>query len=83
MSTTIKGAVVRRSIQYLSTFAFLLISWVCCPLVFAQDSLLLEEVIVTAQKREQSSQDVGIAISAFSSQQLTFSYSHTSIFHNP
>ena len=31
---------------------------------------LLEEVVVTAQKREQSIQDVGIAITAFSAQQL-------------
>src|SRR5690349_3558381 len=31
---------------------------------------VLEEVIVTAQKREQSIQDVGIAITAFSSTQL-------------
>lgn len=31
---------------------------------------LLEEVIVTAQKREESLQDVGIAISAFSGEQL-------------
>ena len=31
----------------------------------------LEEIIVTAQKREQSLQDVSIAISAFDSSQLT------------
>ena len=31
----------------------------------------LEEIIVTAQKREQSLQDVSIAISAFDSAQLT------------
>ena len=36
--------------------------------VFAET--ILEEVIVTAQKREQSIQDVGIAISAFSGYQL-------------
>ena len=33
-------------------------------------SLLLEEVVVTAQKREQSKQDVGIAITSFSGEQL-------------
>lgn len=33
-------------------------------------SLLLEEVVVTANKREQSLQDVGIAITAFSGDQL-------------
>ena len=37
--------------------------------VFAQSGLL-EEIIVTAQKREQSLQDVGIAITAFSGAQL-------------
>ena len=37
--------------------------------VFSQSGLL-EEVIVTAQKREQSIQDVGIAITAFSGDQL-------------
>ena len=31
---------------------------------------LLAEVIVTAQKREQNIQDVGIAISAFSGEQM-------------
>ena len=37
----------------------------------AQDSdFILEEVIVTAQKREQSLQDVPIAVSAFSGQQI-------------
>ena len=38
--------------------------------VFAQGGVL-EEVIVTAQKREQSIQDVGIAITAFSGDQLS------------
>ena len=38
-------------------------------LVWAQGSAL-EEVIVTAQKREESIQDVGIAITAFSGEQL-------------
>ena len=32
---------------------------------FAQSDFLLEEVVVTAQKREQSAQDVGIAVTAF------------------
>ena len=36
----------------------------------AQGSGILEEVLVTAQKREQSIQDVGIAITAFSGDQL-------------
>lgn len=36
----------------------------------AQESVILEEIVVTAQKREQSQQDVGIAITAFSGDQL-------------
>ena len=36
----------------------------------AQSSGLLEEVIVTAQKREQSIQDVGIAITSWSGDQI-------------
>ena len=41
-------------------------SWVILPAY----SQVLEEVIVTAQKRQQESQDVGIAISAFTGEQL-------------
>ena len=37
--------------------------------VFAQGGIL-EEIIVTAQKREQNLQDVGIAVTAFSGEQL-------------
>jgi iron complex outermembrane recepter protein len=40
------------------------------PMVSAQSSSVLEEVIVTAQKREQSLQDVGIAVTAFNAEQL-------------
>jgi iron complex outermembrane receptor protein len=36
----------------------------------AQTSSVLEEVIVTAQKREQSLQDVGIAVTAFTGDQM-------------
>ncbi|MBT4521658.1 MAG: TonB-dependent receptor [Halieaceae bacterium] len=39
------------------------------PVVVAQSSLL-EEVIVTAQKREQSAQDVGISITTYTGEQL-------------
>ncbi len=38
------------------------------PMVFA--SALLEEVVVTAQKREQNLQDVGIAVTAFTGNQM-------------
>ena len=37
---------------------------------YAQPSGVLEEIIVTAQKRDQNLQDVGISISAFSADQL-------------
>ena len=37
----------------------------------AAQAQVIEEVIVTAQKREQNMQDVGISISAFSGEQLT------------
>lgn len=37
---------------------------------FAQDGMMLEEVVVTAQRREQSLQDVSISLSAFSGDQL-------------
>jgi iron complex outermembrane receptor protein len=40
----------------------------CAPLHAQSD--LLEEVVVTAQKREQNAQDVGIAITAYSGEQL-------------
>ena len=50
----------------LSSIAFLFSP---AALVWAQGSAL-EEVIVTAQKREESIQDVGIAITAFSGEQL-------------
>ena len=38
------------------------------PVASAQ---VLEEIVVTAQKREQNIQDVGIAITAFSGEQLS------------
>jgi len=37
----------------------------------ASDSLVLEEVVVTAQKREQNLQDVGISITSLSGDQMT------------
>lgn len=48
--------------------AALLASGFSAPAV-AQDNVL-EEIIVTAQKREQSTQDVGIAITAFTGDQM-------------
>lgn len=40
------------------------------PVVAQEEGLVLEEVIVTAQKREASLMDTGIAITAFSSEKL-------------
>jgi iron complex outermembrane receptor protein len=40
------------------------------PVALAQTGSMLEEVMVTAQKREQNVQDVGIAITAFTGEQL-------------
>ena len=37
---------------------------------FTLQAVLLEEVVVTAQKREQSLQDVGISVTAFSGNQI-------------
>ena len=50
-------------------FSFILILFGYDAPVLAQGGIL-EEVIVTAQKREESIQDVGIAITAFSGEQL-------------
>jgi iron complex outermembrane receptor protein len=39
-------------------------------ITYSQDSVLLEEIIITAQKREQSLQDVGVSVTAFTGEQL-------------
>ncbi len=59
-------SVVSAGVLKLSLITFFLSP---LTLVWAQGSAL-EEVIVTAQKREESIQDVGIAITAFSGEQL-------------
>lgn len=43
---------------------------VTIPQVFAQSSVVLEEIVVTARKRQESIQDVPIAMSAFSGDQM-------------
>ncbi len=48
----------------------LLIAILLASTATAVNAAILEEVTVTAQKREQSLQDVGLSISAFSGQQL-------------
>ncbi len=40
------------------------------PSVFAQQEALLEEIVVTAQKREQNLQDVPVAVTAYTGQML-------------
>lgn len=41
-----------------------------CSLTTAVNAAVLEEIVVTAQKREQNMQDVGISVSAFSGKQM-------------
>ncbi|MFT6958327.1 MAG: iron complex outermembrane receptor protein [Halieaceae bacterium] len=53
------------------------IAFITMPAV-AETSLLLEEILVTAQKREQSLQEVGISVTAFSAGQLkSLGYTNT------
>jgi len=63
-----------RKLSHAPLSKFHLFVFATCLVGFATTALaqrgLLEEVIVTAQKREQSVQDVGISITAFSGEQL-------------
>ena len=52
----------------LSLFRIILVLLLTIP--FNTGAQVLEEVIVTAQKREQNLQDVGISVTAFSGEQL-------------
>jgi len=62
------GIIMKKSRKIVSTIIF---SAVCLILALpASAQVLLEEVVVTAQKREENLQDVGIAIVAFSGEQL-------------
>ena len=57
-----------------------------CTCAVASAAQTIEEIIVTAQKREQLAQDVGISISAFSAEQirtLNFSNSEDVARHTP
>lgn len=58
---------VQRRASGLATLASTLVMGVSIPTTHAA---ILEEIIVTAQKREQSMQDVGISVSAFDGDQL-------------
>ncbi len=48
----------------------IIIACMCCFAAAVPAQSLLEEIVVTAQKREQSINDVGIAVSAFSGEQM-------------
>lgn len=56
-----KNAHIRHSLSA----SIMLLTSLAAPAALSQSTLSLEEVVVTAQKREQSLQDVGIAINAF------------------
>jgi len=59
---------MKTKLTFKSVFILLTVAAVAfSPLVYAQ---LLEEVTVTAQKREQSLSDVGISVTAFTGEQL-------------
>ena len=47
-----------------------LAAWLLAPAAPAQDGMILEEIIVTAQRREQSLQDVPVAVTAFTGEAL-------------
>ncbi len=53
-----------------SLVAGLLATVLITPLAMAQDDMVLEEIIVTAQRREQSLQEVPVAVTAFTGEAL-------------
>lgn len=55
--------------RYLKTTVPLILALIAGNVAYAE-SMLIEEIVVTAQKREQSAEDVGIAITAFSGEQI-------------
>lgn len=68
---SVKGARFRRSI--LTTAVNLTVAFASGSVLAqqpARSALMLEEVVVTAQKREQSMQDVGVSVTALSGDQL-------------
>lgn len=56
--------------KLMQTALYLVTAALAAPGVAQAQSVLLDEIIVTAQKREQSAQDVGIAITTLSGQQM-------------
>ncbi len=67
---------MKRQVQFLvlASLAPVLCMTVPCPAVAASDSLVLEEIVVTARKREESLQDVGMSLSALDSQDLAIRF---------
>jgi iron complex outermembrane recepter protein len=61
---------VRKKNRALLTSAVPICSLVASPVVFAQETPVVETVIVTAQKREQNIYEVPVAISAFTADQI-------------
>ncbi len=56
---------IARCSKFVSAFSFMLMA----SRAFAADAVL-EEIVVTAQKREQNMQSVGVSVAAFSNEQL-------------
>ena len=54
----------------ITTVVVAVVSVCLAPIAFAQENAILEEIIVTSQKREQSAQDIGIAIAAIAGESL-------------
>ncbi len=61
--------ILSRSIGLVSAFTFLITGLGTAGSVLAA-SVAIEEVVVTAQKREQSANDIGITVNAFTGEQL-------------
>jgi iron complex outermembrane receptor protein len=59
-----------REFYVLATLYTLLFGWFIIPKSFANDGYTLEEITVTARKREESLQDTPIAVTAFSDKAL-------------
>jgi iron complex outermembrane receptor protein len=68
-SATLLWRITVRRLQLGKIIAFTVASAALAPVVYAQD-LMLEEILVTAQKREQTLEDVPAAVSAISGESV-------------
>ena len=59
-----------NSFSIRNLFGFISLTMISFSLSFNINAVVLEEVIVTAQKREQNLQDIGISVTAYSGEQL-------------